>query len=132
MGPQEFTMLCVYILSGILGLCVGSFLNVVIYRLPNEMNLSKPGSHCTKCSYSLKWYDNIPVLSYLLLGGKCRKCKSPISPRYMIVEIIKAAQEFAAYGLMWPLFYIAVFYLIFVGLLTLLFGYFEKKLDYYR
>ena len=101
MGPQEFTRLCVYILSGILGLCVGSYLNVVIYRLPNEMNLSKPGSHCTKCNYSLKWYDNIPVLSYLMLGGKCRKCKAPISPRYMIVELLNAALWLLAVGLYW-------------------------------
>ena len=101
MGPQEFTMLCVYILSGILGLCVGSYLNVVIYRLPNEMNLSKPGSHCTKCNYSLKWYDNIPVLSYLLLGGKCRKCKSAISPRYMIVELTNAALWLLAVAFYW-------------------------------
>ncbi len=101
MTSQEFTMLCVYILAGILGLCVGSFLNVVIYRLPNEMNLSKPGSHCTKCSYSLKWYDNIPVLSYLLLGGKCRKCKTRISPRYMIVEIVNAVFWLMAAGMFW-------------------------------
>lgn len=87
MTEQQFMMLWVYILTGLLGLCVGSFLNVVIYRLPNGMSLSKPGSHCTKCNYSLKWYDNIPVLSYLCLGGKCRKCKSRISPRYILVEL---------------------------------------------
>ena len=91
MTYREFTMLCIYSLAGILGLCVGSFLNVVIYRLPREMGLSKPGSHCAKCGYSLKWYDNIPVLSYLLLGGKCRKCKKPISPRYAAVELACAA-----------------------------------------
>ncbi len=101
MTAQEFTMLCVYILAGILGLCVGSFLNVVIYRLPNGMNLSKPGSHCTKCSYSLKWYDNIPVLSYIFLGGKCRKCKSKISPRYMIVEMVNAILWLLAAGMFW-------------------------------
>lgn len=101
MTAQEFVMLCVYVLAGTLGLCVGSFLNVVIYRLPNEMSLSKPGSHCTKCSYSLKWYDNIPVLSYLLLGGKCRKCKARISPRYMIVEIVNAVLWLLAVALFW-------------------------------
>ncbi len=101
MTAQEFTMLCVYVLAGTLGLCVGSFLNVVIYRLPNEMSLSKPGSHCTKCNYSLKWYDNIPVLSYLLLGGKCRKCKTRISPRYMIVEIVNALLWLLAAALFW-------------------------------
>ena len=101
MTAQEFTMLCVYILAGILGLCVGSFLNVVIYRLPNGMNLNRPGSHCTKCDYSLKWYDNVPVLSYLLLGGKCRKCKAPISPRYMIVEIVNAVLWLLSTKMFW-------------------------------
>ena len=90
MNPQEFIMLCTYILTLVLGICVGSFLNVVIYRLPNHMSLSSPGSHCTKCNYSLRWYDNIPIVSYLLLGGKCRRCKSPISPRYLCVELINA------------------------------------------
>jgi leader peptidase (prepilin peptidase)/N-methyltransferase len=101
MTAQEFTMLCVYILAGILGLCVGSFLNVVIYRLPNGMNLSRPGSHCTKCNYTLKWYDNVPVLSYLLLGGKCRKCKTRISPRYMIVEIVNAVLWLLSTKMFW-------------------------------
>lgn len=90
MGSKEFIMLCAYVLAGIVGLCVGSFLNVVIYRLPNGMNLSKPASHCTTCDYKLRWYDNIPVISYLCLGGKCRKCRKPISPRYIIVEIVNA------------------------------------------
>ena len=80
-----------YILSGILGLCVGSFLNVVIYRLPRGMNLATPGSHCTTCDYVLRWYDNIPVLSYILLGGKCRKCKQHISFRYTAVELLNMA-----------------------------------------
>lgn len=90
MDTQQFTLLCVYVLAGLLGLCVGSFLNVVIYRLPNGMSLSHPGSHCPKCDYALKWYDNIPVLSYLFLGGKCRSCRAPISPRYIAVELLNA------------------------------------------
>lgn len=72
----------------VLGLCVGSFLNVVIYRFPNGMSLAKPGSHCTKCKSSIKWCDNIPVLSYIFLGGKCRKCKQKISFRYLFVELL--------------------------------------------
>ena len=79
-----------YIMASVVGLCVGSFLNVVIYRLPNKMSLAFPPSHCTSCDYTLKWYDNIPVLSYIMLGGKCRGCKSRISPRYMLVEIFNA------------------------------------------
>lgn len=90
MGYEEFVLVCAYVLFGLVGLCVGSFLNVVIYRVPNGMNLAKPDSHCTTCNYVLKWYDNIPVLSYIMLGGKCRKCKERISPRYMIVEIANA------------------------------------------
>ena len=82
-----FELICAYVLSAILGLCVGSFLNVVIYRLPNNMSLAKPSSHCPNCKYQLRWYDNIPVLSYIILGGKCRKCKKPISPRYAAVEL---------------------------------------------
>ncbi|MGN1067025.1 MAG: prepilin peptidase [Candidatus Fimimonas sp.] len=84
---EQFYLVCTYVLAGVLGLCVGSFLNVLIYRLPRGENIAKPGSHCTKCGYSLKWYDNIPVLSYLLLRGKCRKCGEKISPRYTIVEV---------------------------------------------
>lgn len=81
-------MLVVYLLTGIYGLCVGSFLNVVIYRLPRGMNLAKPGSHCTTCDYELKWYDNIPIVSYVMLGGKCRKCHTHISFRYTAVELL--------------------------------------------
>jgi leader peptidase (prepilin peptidase)/N-methyltransferase len=77
----------IYTLVAIIGLCVGSFLNVVIYRVPLEMSIAFPGSHCPKCDYELRWYDNIPVLSYLILKGKCRKCHEPISIRYTLVEI---------------------------------------------
>lgn len=76
-----------YLLAGIFGLAVGSFLNVVIYRLPRGMNLATPASHCTACDYKLRPYDNIPVISYLILGGKCRKCKTHISFRYTAVEL---------------------------------------------
>lgn len=85
---MEYYKLITYILGGIYGLCVGSFLNVVIYRLPLGMNLAKPGSHCPHCGYTLRARDNIPVLSYLFLGGRCRKCRAPISPRYMAVELL--------------------------------------------
>lgn len=90
MGTEQFYLICAYVLAGLVGLCVGSFLNVVIYRLPNGMSLSKPASHCTTCDYTLKWYDNIPVLSYIILGGKCRGCGERISPRYITVEIANA------------------------------------------
>ena len=79
-----------YIMALILGLCVGSFLNVVIYRVPNGISLIKPNSHCPKCKSEIKWYDNIPILSYLILRGRCRVCKCHISSRYVFVEILNA------------------------------------------
>ncbi|MBR5615629.1 MAG: prepilin peptidase, partial [Clostridia bacterium] len=87
----QYILICVYVLAGLLGVCVGSFLNVVIYRLPRGMNLSRPGSHCTKCDYVLKWYDNIPVISWISLGGRCRSCREPISVRYTVVELANMA-----------------------------------------
>jgi leader peptidase (prepilin peptidase)/N-methyltransferase len=74
----------------VLGLLIGSFLNVVIARLPERKSLSKPGSRCPKCGYSLRWYDNIPVLSYLALRGRCRSCRDPITIRYPVVELLTA------------------------------------------
>ena len=72
----------------LLGLAVGSFLNVCIYRLPRRESLSNPPSRCPNCGYRLRWLDNIPVVSYLLLGGRCRKCGKGISVRYPIVELL--------------------------------------------
>ena len=80
----------------LIGLCVGSFLNVVIYRLPMHMSLAKPRSHCTNCGKEIKWYDNIPVLSYIFLRAKCRHCKSKISFRYPFVEILNMVLWFLA------------------------------------
>lgn len=84
---EQYYHIVALVLSAVLGLAVGSFLNVVIYRVPNGMNLAKPDSHCTSCGYSLRWYDNIPVLSYMLLKGKCRSCGAHISLRYTLVEL---------------------------------------------
>jgi len=75
----------------IFAICFGSFLNVLIYRLPNEMSLIKPDSHCPKCNTPIKFYDNIPILSYLILGAKCRHCRAPISIRYPLVEALAGA-----------------------------------------
>lgn len=70
------------------GLAFGSFFNVVIYRLPNGMSLLRPPSHCPKCDNLIKSYDNIPILSFLILRGKCRHCKASISWRYPAVEAL--------------------------------------------
>ena len=76
---------------GVFGLVIGSFLNVVGLRLLSGESIVLPPSKCPKCKTKLKWYDNIPVLAYLILRGKCRYCKEPISPQYPIVEAITSA-----------------------------------------
>jgi len=79
-----------HIVSIIFGAIVGSFLNVCIYRLPKEESIVWPGSHCIHCKKPIKFYDNIPLISYLLLRGKCRYCKGPISTQYPLIEGITA------------------------------------------
>lgn len=74
----------------ILGLLIGSFLNVCIYRIPRGESIAFPPSHCTSCGNDIKSYDLIPVISWILLGGKCRNCKEKISSRYALVELITA------------------------------------------
>jgi leader peptidase (prepilin peptidase)/N-methyltransferase len=73
-------------LTLILGLCVGSFLNVCIVRVPNGMSVVTPPSHCPQCDRTLKWYENLPIISYLMLRGRCRGCALPIPVRYPLVE----------------------------------------------
>lgn len=79
-----------YVFVFIIGAIVGSFLNVVIHRVPNEESIVFPNSACPNCKTPIKAYDNIPVLSWLILRGKCRGCKSPISARYPAVELLTA------------------------------------------
>lgn len=77
-------------LIGVLGLCVGSFLNVCIYRLPRGESLVSPPSRCPRCGKRLRWFDNIPVLSWVLLRGRCGQCRAPISVQYPLIEIVTA------------------------------------------
>jgi leader peptidase (prepilin peptidase)/N-methyltransferase len=70
------------------GLCVGSFLNVVIHRLPRDESIVHPSSHCPSCRTPLRWFDNLPLASYLWLRGRCRGCGAPISLRYPVIELI--------------------------------------------
>ncbi len=79
------------VLAGLLGLLVGSFLNVAILRLPADMSLVRPRSHCPRCGETLKWYHNIPVVSWLTLRGRCAYCGVRISVQYPIVELATAA-----------------------------------------
>lgn len=96
----------------LLGLCIGSFLNVCIYRIAREESISYPPSHCTNCGYELKIKDLVPVLSYIFIGGKCRNCKENISIKYPIVEILNALLYviiYLNYGLSFELIKFAVF-----------------------
>jgi leader peptidase (prepilin peptidase) / N-methyltransferase len=78
-------------LLGGLGLLVGSFLNVVAYRVPRGLSVARPGSACPSCEHPIRWYDNVPLLSWLLLAGRCRDCAAPIGWRYPAVELCTAA-----------------------------------------
>jgi leader peptidase (prepilin peptidase)/N-methyltransferase len=83
-----------YVVSIILGAMVGSFLNVCIFRLPKEESIVWPGSHCPHCNHPIKFYDNIPLVSYFLLGRKCRYCEGSISFQYPLIEGITALSSF--------------------------------------
>ena len=80
--------LILYLLIFLYGIVIGSFLNVCIYRIPLGESIAKERSHCMSCGYQLRWFDLVPLFSWLALGGKCRKCKAPISPQYPIIEAV--------------------------------------------
>jgi leader peptidase (prepilin peptidase)/N-methyltransferase len=109
----------VYFFVAILGASFGSFANVLIYRLPAELSLVSPPSRCPQCEKRIAWYDNIPIVSWLVLGGKCRHCRSPVSIQYLLVEAASAL--LAILAVWWFGFnYSGVAYaLLFIGLLAL-------------
>jgi leader peptidase (prepilin peptidase)/N-methyltransferase len=95
------------LLAGLLGLVVGSFLNVCIYRLPLEQSVAYPPSRCMSCDRRLCWFENVPVFAWIVLGGKCRTCRTPIPAVYPLVEAFTGAMFVLAawhYGPGWLLF----------------------------
>ncbi|MBQ6820465.1 MAG: prepilin peptidase [Clostridium sp.] len=109
------SMVCILIL----GICIGSFLNVCIYRIPKENSIIYPNSHCINCGYKLRVIDLIPLLSYIFLKGRCRKCKERISIRYIIVEMLN--------GILYLLIYLkfgfnvnSIFYCLLASLLIVI------------
>ncbi len=102
----------IYVL--VCGLCIGSFLNVCIYRLPHSKSIIRPRSSCPECNTLIKFYDNIPVLSYLWLKGRCRYCKVRISLRYPLIELITGLCAFSTY-MKFGLTFEGVIYFIFIA-----------------
>jgi leader peptidase (prepilin peptidase)/N-methyltransferase len=101
-----------YVFAALFGLVIGSFLNVCIYRLPRDQSVVWPASRCTNCGRQLSWYENVPVISYLALEGRCRTCGEGISPMYPVVEVSTAlvfVAMLAWYGLT-PLFLVRVLF----------------------
>lgn len=104
-----------------LGLCLGSFLNVVVYRLPRDLSIVKPRSRCGNCLHPVRPWDNIPVLSWILLRGRCRDCKARISPRYPAIELLGGVFALiAAFGFSRPIESLAAGWMLF-GLLAVFF-----------
>lgn len=107
-------------LFGLAGLLVGSFLNVCIYRLPRRESLLWPGSHCPACDRTLSWFENVPVVSWLVLRGRCRGCRAPIPLQYPLVELANSALWGLA-ALLTGLEWLLVVRLLFVSALVVLF-----------
>jgi leader peptidase (prepilin peptidase)/N-methyltransferase len=110
----------------IFGIMIGSFLNVVIYRIPNDESIVFPGSKCQSCQTSLKWYHNIPLFSWLALGGKCSFCSAPISKQYPIVELLTGIIFLALYfklGIVWYLPFVAASFAALFALVMIDFKY---------
>jgi len=105
----------------LMGLCVGSFLNVVIGRLPSEMSVVTPGSHCPKCKHELRWYENIPLLSYAFLKGRCSHCKVFISFRYPLIEALMMCLSAALWLRLGPTTTFLVWWPLSAALLTIAF-----------
>ena len=110
-------LLMVY--AGVVGACVGSFLNVCVYRWPEDRSVVSPPSSCPNCGTRIRWYDNVPVLGWIWLRGRCRACGTPISIQYPLVELLTAALWVMAawrFGLSWQTLSTALFFTILLGI----------------
>ncbi len=110
----------------IFGIMIGSFLNVVIYRIPKNESIAFPASHCQSCQTPLKWYHNIPVFSWLALGGKCAFCKAPIAKQYPMVELLTGLiflVLFFKLGMVWYLPFVAATFAALFALVMIDFKY---------
>jgi leader peptidase (prepilin peptidase) / N-methyltransferase len=109
----------IYVLATLVGASIGSFLNVCIYRLPEGLSVVRPRSRCPECSTPIGWRDNLPVVSWVLLRGHCRGCRTPISVQYPLIELLTAGLWLAAvirYGYDWQALSVAVFFTLLLGI----------------
>jgi leader peptidase (prepilin peptidase)/N-methyltransferase len=115
-------------LAALAGLLIGSFLNVCIYRLPRDLSVVVPRSFCPECDKAIAWFDNIPLISYLLLRGRCRKCGQRIALRYPIVELLTGASFFCAVWMLGPTAAAIKFCVFSAILITLVFSDLEERI----
>ncbi len=127
-GGVEALFSLVYIFFFLLGLIIGSFLNVCIWRLPRGESIAYPGSHCPLCGAPIRWFDNIPLLSFLLLKGRCRSCGKRISPRYPLVELLTGSLFLATYWSFGLTPQTAIYLLLASSLITVGFIDLDKKI----
>jgi len=111
-----------YIFAGLLGACLGSFLNVCIVRIPKEESIVWPPSHCRSCDHHISWWENIPIFSYVMLRGRCRVCHHLISPQYPIVELLSICLSVATWWCFHDIrHYLAYFFLFIAPLIVISF-----------
>jgi len=110
------------------GACVGSFLNVCIVRLPKEQSVVFPSSHCVACKNPIAWFDNIPLLSYIFLGGHCRHCKAKFSARYFLVELITGSSFLGFYEYFGLTAITAAYWVMLAGFIVATFVDFEHRI----
>ena len=115
-------------LAALSGLLIGSFLNVCIYRWPRDLSVVRPRSFCPKCEQPIGWFDNVPVLSYLLLRGRCRKCGAQIPARYLVVELLTAAAFFCAVWFLGPTLAAAKYCVFGALIIALVFSDLEERI----
>lgn len=118
--PLLYSSIYLFIIS-VFGLIIGSFINVCVYRIPRDESVVKPRSHCPSCGNLIRWFDNIPVFSYLLLGGKCRHCRTHISLQYPLIELLTGVL-FLFIGMKFPFQPVLPLYLYFTFVLVVISG----------
>lgn len=115
------------ILILLFGILIGSFLNVCIYRIPRKESIAFGASHCTKCGNRIKWYDLIPIISYLILRGKCRVCKEKISLQYPLIELTNGLAYFGLYRILGLTIWFFISCVVFSILLVIMVIFIQKK-----